>query len=236
KQGRTGERMGQAIAQTEPGAVIVGDWEQVTPLWYYQVVEGWRPDVQIVYPMERLAEAAGGDRPLYVTRNSPNLWEHWHPSSTGPLIFLGPEPAFDLPPDLVSLDIRWGDILELSGFVYGTADYGPGTVVPLTLYWRALQAPVDDYAVSLRLFDQAGQEIFKIDSQAPVLGTYPTSRWTAGEVVGDYYEIQLPAELSPGVYQWGIILYRILPEGGWENLRVAGTDAELAMGGDFPVK
>jgi len=218
-----------------PDAAIGGDWEQVTPMWYYQQVEGWRSDVLIIYPLERLAEVVDSGRPLYLTRNYPDLWKYWHPSSTGPLIALRPEPTSDLPPDIIPLSIQLGDAFELTGFVYGEADYTPGTVVPLTLYWRALQPPVYDYSVSLRVFNEAGQEIFKVDSQAPVLGTYPTTMWTEGEVVGDYYEIQLPAELPPGVYSWGVILYRSLPEGGWENLKVAGSDSEVAMGSKFEV-
>ena len=77
--------------------------------------------------------------------------------------------------------------------------------------------------------------MFKVDSQHPVLGTYPTSMWTSGQVVADYYEMRLPPELLPGRYQWGVIVYRALPNGGWENLKVAGTDSEIARGGTFDV-
>jgi hypothetical protein len=127
-------------------------------------------------------------------------------------------------------------MFELAGVTAGATSTYPGTVVPLTLYWRAIQAPAHDYSISLRLFDAGGQEVFKVDSQHPVLGTYPTSRWTAGEVVGDYYEIQLPADLAPGTYQWGVILYRALPDGGWENLKVDGGEGEIAFGGTVEVR
>jgi hypothetical protein len=76
----------------------------------------------------------------------------------------------------------------------------------------------------------------KVDSQHPVLGTFPTSLWMAGEVVSDYYEIQLPANLPPGTYRWSVVLYRTLPDGGWENLKVAGTDDEMASGGTLEVR
>jgi hypothetical protein len=236
KQGYMGDRMGRAMANVEPNATIVCDWEQATPLWYFQQVEGWRPDVQIVYPIERLEEAAASGRPLYVARNCPGLADRWHPSSSGPLIALRVEPTSDLPPGAFPLSIQMGNIVELAGFAYGQADLYPATVVPLTLYWRALQDPGHDYSVSLRLYDEAGQEVFQIDSQNPVLGTYPTSLWTAGEVVGDYYEIQLPRDLPPGTFRWGVILYRLLPEGGWENLTVADTGTALAMGGTLEVR
>jgi hypothetical protein len=236
KQGSMGDRLGGAIAGVDQDAVIVSDWEQATALWYYQQVEGRRPDVQIIYPVERLEEAAVSGRPLYIARNHPGLADRWHPSSAGPLIALHPEPVLDLAPDVSSLDIRFGDSFDLAGFAYGAADLYPATVVPLTLYWRALEDPAYDYSVSLRLFDAKGRELYRVDNQHPVLGTYPTSRWTAGEIVGDYYEIQLPRDLPPGTYHWGVILYRMLPEGGWENLKVAGTDDEVAMGGTIPVR
>jgi Protein O-mannosyl-transferase TMEM260-like len=236
KDGYEGERLGRAIADVAPEAIIVCDWEQSTPLWYFQQVEGWRPDVEIIYPMERLDEAEASGRPVYVARTHPGLADRWHPSAEGPLIALHSEPVLELPPALSPLGVQLGDLFELAGFRYGQADFYPGTVVPLTLYWRALQGPADDYSVSLRLYDQAGQEILKEDSQHPVLGTYPTSQWTAGEVVADYYEFQLPPGLSPGNYRWGVILYRPLLDGGWENLKVSGTDSEVAMGGSFQVR
>jgi hypothetical protein len=224
------------LAQVAPDAIVVGDWEQATPLRYSQWVEGLRPDVEVVYPLERLEEAATSGRPLYVARNHPGLAGRWHPSAAGPLIALQSEPASGLPEAAVPLGIGMGDAFELAGVAYDGTGYGPGSVVPLTIYWQALAVPAHDYSVSLRLFDAEGQEIFKQDSQHPVLGTYPTSQWATGEVVGDYYEIQLPPDLATGAYQWGAILYRTLPEGGWENLKVAGSEGEVAVGGKIEVE
>ena len=223
------------LSRVAPDGIVIGDWEQITPLHYYQWVEGWRPDVQIVYPIERLEEVSASGRPLYLARTHAGLADRWHPSAIGPLIALQTAPAFELPVDASTLSVRLGDTFELAGATAGSTSTYPGTVVPLTLYWRALQAPAHDYSISLRLFDVGGQEVFKVDSQHPVLGTYPTSRWTAGEVVGDYYEIQLPADLPSGTYQWGVILYRTLPDGGWENLKVDGGEGEIAFGGRVEV-
>lgn len=236
KDGYAAERLGKAIAKVAPQAIIVCDWEQATPLWYYQQVEGWRPDVEIVYPMERLEEVVAQGRPVYLARTHPGLADRWHPTNCGPLIALQPEPAFDLPPGVTPLQIRLGDLFELAGFDPAETILYPSSVVPLTLYWRALRTPPADYSVSLRLLDSAGRVIAQVDSQHPVLGTYPTSRWVTGEVVADYYELQLPGDLPPGSYRWGVILYRMLPDGSWENLRVAGTDTEMAIGGTIEVR
>jgi hypothetical protein len=68
------------------------------------------------------------------------------------------------------------------------------------------------------------------------MGTYPTSLWSPGEAVGDYYEIPLSPDVVPGTYRWGVILYRALPEGGWESLRVVPSGSEVAMGDTFKVR
>jgi hypothetical protein len=224
-----------ALNQAAPAAIVVCDWEQASLLRYFQKVEDHRTDVDVVYPISQLQEISDSDRPLYLSRTYPALADQWHPSAQGPLIALQAAPAFAMPAEALPLEISLGDGFQLAGFVHGESDLQPSTVVPVTLFWRAIQAPAFDYSVSLRLFNATGEEIFRTDSQNPVLGTYPTSFWTEGEIVADYYEIVLPPDLAPGRYRWGVLLYRTLPEGGWENLKVAGSDAEVAMGGEFEV-
>jgi hypothetical protein len=242
KQGHMADRVGRAIAGVAPSAIIVSDWEQATPLWYYQQVEGLRPDVQIVYPVERLDEAASSGLPLYVARAQAGLADRWRLSCSDSLIALRKEPSFGLPTGIDPLDLRLGQAsdrgptFQLAGYAYGEASYQPATVVPLTLYWRAVKAPSHDYSISLRLFNSVGEQVYQVDSQHPVLGTYPTSRWQAGEVVADYYEIQLARDLPLAVYRWGVSLYRALPEGGWESLKMVGRGEEMAMGGSFQVR
>ena len=247
KTGHMGDRLGSAIARIEPDAVVVCDWEQATPLWYFQQVEGYNPGVRVVYPVERLDEAATWGRPLYLARTQGGIAERWHPSCSQSLIALRDEPTVAVPAAATPLALSLGGVFELAGYEAGSPDgwraeraqpatWRPGTVVPLTLYWQALVTPPHDYSVSLRLFDGAGAARFQIDSQHPVLGTYPTSRWTEGQVVGDYYEVQLPADLPPGDYRWGVVVYRALPEGGWESLKVNDTEDEIAIGGTLHVE
>jgi hypothetical protein len=239
KSGRMADRLGQAIATVAPQAVIACDWEQATPLWYYQQVEGLRADVEIVYPIERLDEAAAWGRPLYVARTLPGAGDRWHPSASGALVALRDQPATDLAADASPVQIGFGDVIALAGYRLDSpprgAAFRAGDVAPLTLYWRAVAQPPYDYSVSLRLLHADGYQVAKVDGQHPVLGMSPTSRWQPGQVVADYYEIQLPPDLSPGSYRWGAILYRGLPEGGWESLRVNGSEAEFGEGGVIDV-
>jgi hypothetical protein len=245
KLGHMGDRVGRAIGSVEPDAIILSDWEQATPLWYYQQVEGLGPGVEVVYPVERLDEAAARGRPLYIARAQAGLADRWHPSCSDTLIRLSDAPSFNPPPPPArgetSLAVRMGPF-ELAGYAYGDPPeagrtvFYPGEVVPLTVYWWAVEQPAHDYSVSLRFFDEGGGQVYQVDSQHPVLGTYPTSRWAAGEWVSDCYELQIPPRTAPGLYRWGAILYRALPEGGWESLKAADTGEEMAMGGTVNVR
>ncbi len=242
KHGHAGERLGLALKLVEPKAIIVCDWEQATIFWYMQQVEGLRRDVFVKYPIESLEEMAKKaqkeGRPLYLARTLPGITHRWHPVSVGPLIWLRDEPNYKVPPNLKELKANFGDQLELVGFKYEGASFKAGSVIPVTLYWRALTSLQADYSISIRLFDDAGKEILKIDCQHPVLGTYPTSKWRKDEVISDYYEIPLIRSLPLGRYRWGVIVYRVLPNGGWENLKLVGSPvhSEIAFCDEFELK
>jgi len=70
-----------ALAEMEPGAVIVSWWSYSTPLWYAQRVEGRRPDLVIIDDRTRLDQGLGdlttvidahlGKEPVYVIRDDP---------------------------------------------------------------------------------------------------------------------------------------------------------------------
>jgi hypothetical protein len=113
-------------------------------------------------------------------------------------------------------DLAWthdfGTELRLNG---GRAvrDEVTGETV-LLLGWEALR-PTEDWSVSVRLLE-GGIEIAQADSEHPVMGAYPTSRWAPGEVVGDAYAF--PAELAGQADAARIILYRQGSGGSFEDL------------------
>ena len=86
--------------------------------------------------------------------------------------------------------------IELLG--YDTA-HQPGKLA-VTLHWRALRPPAQDYAVFVHLLDAQGQIIAQHDGQ-PQDGAYPTSVWDTGEVVTDEHMLDLPADLPTDTYR-----------------------------------
>ncbi len=91
------------------------------------------------------------------------------------------------------LDAHTGG-LTLLGVNLDTTHARPGERLYLTLFWQADESPLPDYDVHLSLGDR------RLYAGAPVHGTYPTSGWTAGEVVVDRYDPRLPRDTPPGDY------------------------------------
>ncbi len=106
--------------------------------------------------------------------------------------------------------------IELLG--YDTARQ-PGKL-SVTLHWRALLPPAQDYAVFVHLLDAEGGIVAQHDGQ-PQNGAYPTSVWDTGEVIADEHVLDLPADLPAGGYRLRVGWY--LPATG-DRLPVAGGD------------
>ncbi|MFQ6100607.1 MAG: glycosyltransferase family 39 protein [Anaerolineae bacterium] len=107
------------------------------------------------------------------------------------------------------LDARFGESIRLSGYALGDAGFGPGDVLPVTLFWEA-QAPIAErYKVTVQLLDGAGQLAAQIDTE-PGDGLAPTTAWTPSQVLTDRYGLALPPDLSPGRYTLVVALYHIV--------------------------
>ncbi|MCP4362641.1 MAG: hypothetical protein GY796_31950, partial [Chloroflexi bacterium] len=183
-------------------SIIWGDWEQYTPIKYYQFINNLRRDVTPRNPLnnwpEKVAVAHASGQPIYFARKPTDLIGTPFLSMVGALIHIGTGPQFKAPAGIIPLEANFEDELELIGYrsvVLAQNTPGgaqAGSILHVTLYWRVPKKVAWDYALSLRLVGSAGQEIFKKDATHPVLSSYPTTLWTPGEVVGDFYELPLP--------------------------------------------
>jgi len=250
RQNLRGEQAGRFAASSlslvEPGAVILSDWEQATPLLYYQLVERKRPDLIVHYPLDNWREwlARTPRQPIYITRHFPPLLGMRNLTAVGPLVRLQDNPSLRVGSDIVPLGANFEGEMELVGYLFmdgwerdRTQPLKAGDILQVTLYWRALSSMERDYSISLRLLDEQGSLLGQVDSVNPVLSLYPTHLWSQGEVVGDYYEILLPKELPEGLYHLQILVYLNLGGGKFHNLVVVGSDppTEWAIIGPFMV-
>jgi hypothetical protein len=237
KTGALGERLAAGMDDLPADAVVIGDWEQATILWYYQQVEGRRPDLEIVYPIERLADYLGGRRPVCLARSAP-VGPEWRIGSVGALACLTQQPARTLPAGVTPIGAALytpdkQPALELAAAHLAAPAYRPGSYAPLTLVWRAAGERRPDYQMSLHILDEQWRQLWAADS-GPVLGIYPTSRWATGEVVQDYRELTIAPDLRPGRCLWTVVVYRQLADGSFEQLRDGQGNVEI-LGGTFEV-
>ena len=201
-----------SLQESAANAIIVGDWEQSTALWYLQYVEGARQDLLVRYPMERLDETLNDQtlarRPVYITRALPGVERFSPTSAVGPLIQVRGE--LGSPPLSADLEVdgTFGETARLVGVTYLADGVRVGGVLPLVLHWQALGASREDASVSVRLVNSPGDDVAQSDVPQPVLGTSPMRLWNPGAVIGDYHELALSNRLVPGEYRVEALLYR----------------------------
>lgn len=91
--------------------------------------------------------------------------------------------------------------LQLVSAAAPTGPAKPGDRLSLALRWRAAERPARDLQVKITLrFGADGPEV-AISQGAPAYGLYPTTAWSAGELVSERRELALPLDLAAGPYQ-----------------------------------
>ncbi len=139
------------------------------------------------------------------------------------LVFRPTEPVFTLPEGVEPITAVFGDVIQLAGYEMEQS----GNQLDITLYWRALTDGREDYMRFVHLVDTAaGPQPALQDDNRPQNGTYPTSQWTAGEVVTDKVTLDL-TPLPAGTYRLGVGFY---PVGGASLTAVDENGAGLADG------
>ncbi|MEJ5197887.1 MAG: glycosyltransferase family 39 protein [Anaerolineae bacterium] len=140
-------------------------------------------------------------------------------------------PAYARPPVLTPeqipatarpFDVTYGDVARLVAFEVGTDVVRPGEMVPVTLYWQALRPTDEDLSIFVQLVADRDRILGQVDSYGGG-GAYPTSMWSAGEVIPDQYMVPVdrPADgpvaayLIAGLYRYktGVRLPAVDPAG-----------------------
>jgi hypothetical protein len=228
------------LASAPSGAVILAAWHRATPLWYLQVVEGRRPDVEVRYVFPRSAslaqdwvdeiraalpaphfstggvkESAGPARPVVVTSFYRPQFESL------PYRFLPSGPAWE---------VRAGPLLTPPADLTGAQTFGEWAFlgyrlepslsprpsvdpVDLIAAWRTSGLP-QDINFFVHLVGPDGRLYGQMDV------SHPASRYVSGEVLLDRYHILPYPDAPPGDYTLAFGAYR--PDG----VRLAEVNAQ----------
>jgi hypothetical protein len=76
----------------------------------------------------------------------------------------------------------------------------------VSLTWRALEMPAENYTVFVHLIDES-QRVWAQHDGEPVGGSRSTSSWHPGEEVTDHHGLALPSDFPPGEYRLAVGLY-----------------------------
>jgi hypothetical protein len=192
------ERARAGMAQTHSDAVILSDWESITPLWYAQRVLGLNPATKTalvtappgsdrwVVEVQRAIE----NRPVIMAQRTPALDGTFRAFPIGPLFEVQTARIFEKG----QIGLRWPKrSMELLSYRLDRPTAAPGELIRLTLYQSAGRTRQPDYLPAIRLASSPPVEI-RFDS---VLH-YPSNDWYDDEVVGEVYAFSLPSWLPPG--------------------------------------
>jgi len=148
-------------------------------------------------------------------------------ADTGEPVLIGPvEVPRRAPPPVEALDIEYpqeailGDKVRLLGYNMESG-FRPGDGIHLTLFWQCLEEMRQSYTVFIHLVDDQGT-LWGQKDNPPVDGFYPTTKWQAGEIVRDQYDLLIPSDAPVGDYKIEVGMY--LAETG-ERLLVNGDNA-----------
>jgi len=202
-------------------AAILVDSEKIAPLYYLQVTEHIRPDLEIIvlgdealYRQE-LDRRINAGQAVYLARFLPNL--PYRMRSLGPLVEVSREPMMTVPAFDRSIHASFGGEIDLLGVTGGES-----SPYDITLYWQAVSPERKNYHVRLRLID-ANETIWWEDPGAhPVGGYYPTGAWQPGEIVSDFHAINIEPFVPAGTYDLEVGLFTPFRDDGLSDwLKVA---------------
>lgn len=204
------------------GAVLLNDWEHMTPLWYAQYVEGRTPDTDDVQPIlvstaqpwleSVFATLPGG--PVYLSNYRREVVDAgFRLRPDGPFYEVVEPGDTSIPAMLTPVSGHAGEV-EIVGFDMPQRDVSPGDFIPLTLAMRARQGTVDYYVPVVHVGDMR----FPFTTDSHVI----SPEWRPGEVIVERFDFALPHNLAAGSYPVTI---------GLKNLSGDGeTDLALPLG------
>jgi hypothetical protein len=186
------------------GAVLLNDWEHMTPLWYHEMVAGGRFDSADITPLFVAADKPwlahvferlpGG--PVYLSRFERSLFDAGFRLRTRGAHTRGAfqqvvEPGDrSLPPELIPLDAPFGEV-TVAGYTLSRAATA-GDFVPLVLALVAEGGSADFYAPVLTI----GAVRYPFTTDSHVI----TPDYLPGEVIVEDFSFALPHDLPAGEY------------------------------------
>lgn len=116
------------------------------------------------------------------------------------------ERNYNLPQGVTPVSAFLNNEIELVGYKLIDLSVAPRETFGLTLYWRTLDPPADNYTVFVHVVGPDQVMRGQWDS-VPVQGSLPTSGWLPGEIIEDHYEVPMEKDAPPWKYDIFVGMY-----------------------------
>jgi hypothetical protein len=101
----------------------------------------------------------------------------------------------DIPKTAEPYHATFGGQVELVAFELGAEKVYGGDDLPVTLYWRALTPPSENYSVYIKVIGRHDRPLGEVDALSG-RGTHPSGRWLPGQVIVDTFRVPVEADPS----------------------------------------
>ncbi len=115
--------------------------------------------------------------------------------------------------------------IEFLGYSIDREEVKPGDKFTIDYFWQCLDGMKKDYHIFVHFI--RGNEIFQNDHR-PLDGENPTSQWIRGEVIRESYEVKVPEDVKPGIFN--ICMGFWDAEGNKQRLKIKKTNLPLPDG------
>lgn len=214
----TRARWGVILASNLPDNAILlsNDRDEMTPLYYLQLVEKQMPNWVGIFPqiaagpgyanvVSLVQRVAGSGRPIFsikpisaLTLRYPveeienGLWQI-HPFA----------PAL---PEHLS-DVVLANRLRVRGYSLIGGKARAGERMTLAVQYVPLASLSHNFTTSIQLLDDAGQKAAQGNDHIPGEAEYPSSKWRVGETIQDQFDIELNPTIRTGTYRVMLRVY-----------------------------
>jgi hypothetical protein len=226
------EAVFQWFEGSDEGAVLLNDWEHMTPLWYAQFVDKQLPDSGDVEPrlvstdrpwLESVFDFLP-EGPVYLSGYKPEIAAAgFRLRPRGPFYQVVEPGDTSLPPEITPIeDISAGE-LEILGYAFPEDNLQSGDFVSFVVAMRSPEGTADFYAPVLFLGQEPDQLTFEFTTDSHLI----TPLWQPGEVIVERFDFALPEDMAGGVYPVELVM-RNLSKDQDSDPRIALDNLEIA--------
>jgi len=123
-------------------------------------------------------------------------------------------------------EVHFGKGIVLTGYDLSDVIVARGETLQVTLHWRCAK-PIDgDYTISVQLIDAQWNKAAQSDAW-PLDGAAPTFSWQVGQTIDEPRALDIAADVTPGVYNLQLAIYRVNAEGELEHLPIVWEKGQM---------